>query len=88
MVFARTSKAAARLTAAFRERQVQKKYLAVVEGRLVGAGQWRDDLIKENRSVRVVSAAHPRGKQALLCLRALGHESGTTLSTIQSAAAG
>ena len=34
MVLARTSKAAGRLSAQFRERQTQKMYLAVVEGRL------------------------------------------------------
>ena len=83
MVFARTSKAAARLTAAFRERKVHKKYLAVVEGKLVGEGRWRDHLVKESRTVRVVPEAHAKGKQALLGWRALAFETETTLVDIE-----
>ncbi|MCY3999310.1 MAG: RluA family pseudouridine synthase [Bacteroidetes bacterium] len=47
MVLARTSKAARRLSKAFRERCVQKKYIAVVEGMLSGGGIMEDYLTKE-----------------------------------------
>ena len=47
MVLARTSKSARRLSLAFRERRVQKKYLAIVEGELSGGGIMEDYLTKE-----------------------------------------
>jgi len=66
MVFARTSKAAARLSAAIRERDVTKRYRAVVEGLLpVGAAGTLSDRLAKDESTRtaVVSDA---GKEALL----------------------
>ena len=82
VVFARTSKAAARLTAAFRERKVEKGYLAIVEGRLDGEGAWRDHLVKDSRQVRIVPDDHPKGKLARLRWRALAHERETTLVAV------
>ena len=51
LLFARTSKAAARLSSQFREGSVTKVYWAVVEGR-VGeeAGEWADRLRKDSSS--------------------------------------
>ena len=42
LVFAKTSKAAARLSESFRERKVLKRYLCIVEGRLEGEGECVD----------------------------------------------
>ncbi|MCY4170808.1 MAG: RluA family pseudouridine synthase [Bacteroidetes bacterium] len=47
MILARTSKAARRLSQAFRHRQITKKYMAVVEGNLSGSGMMEDYLVKE-----------------------------------------
>jgi len=46
MVLARTSKAARRLSQAFRERNIKKRYIALVEGELQGSGTMEDYLIK------------------------------------------
>jgi len=46
MVIARTSKAASRLAEQFRQRTPEKRYLAMVEGRLDGSGRETDWLLK------------------------------------------
>lgn len=86
MVLARTSKAAARLTNQFKARSVKKRYLAVVQGRLEGAGDYRDHLLKQDRQVRVVSANHPRGKAAHLSWRVLesGHQHSLVVVTLHT----
>jgi len=67
VLFARTSKAAARLTDAFRERRIEKRYLAVVEGRPRGGEEGRVEqwLLKIPRLRRVRAFAQER-KGALL----------------------
>ncbi|MDX1531889.1 MAG: RluA family pseudouridine synthase [Rhodothermales bacterium] len=74
MVLARTSKAAGRLSAQFRQRDPDKRYLALAEGRLEGAGEREDHLAKLDRTVRVVKPTHPEGKRAVLRWRALGQD--------------
>ena len=71
MLFARTSKAAARLSAQFRDRTPTKRYLAIVEAPLQGNGRCRHYLAKTGRQVRVVPAAHPQARDALLDWRSL-----------------
>src|SRR5437763_10925974 len=69
LLFARTSKAAARLSEQFREGAVEKTYWAVVEGELEsGAGSLEDWLRKDTDTGRV-EVVEPRTKgarQALL----------------------
>lgn len=72
VLLARTSKAAARLAAQFRARTPEKRYLALVEGRLLGEGRREDHLAKVDRTVRVVRASHPAARPAALRWRALG----------------
>lgn len=50
MVFARTSKAAARLTAQMKDRSFEKHYFAVVNQDLPPAGTLRDHLLKDGRT--------------------------------------
>ncbi|NNF58817.1 MAG: RNA pseudouridine synthase [Rhodothermaceae bacterium] len=83
MVLARTSKAAGRLSKAFRERRVEKRYLALVEGRMSGAGEREDYLLKEDGRVRIVSADHPKGKRAVLRWQALGEEGRLSLVEVK-----
>lgn len=71
MVVARTSEAARHLSAQFRDRLVEKRYLAVVEGALQGIGTWTDHVAKPDRQPRIVSADHPEGKWAELDWQAL-----------------
>ena len=83
MVFARTSKAAARLSRAFRERTPEKRYLALVEGRCTGSGKLVDFLVKENRQVRVVKSDYPKAQRAELHWRALEEQGELTLVEIE-----
>jgi 23S rRNA pseudouridine1911/1915/1917 synthase len=69
LLFARTSKAAARLAEQFREGTVEKVYWAVVEGEVRRpAGTLEDWLRKDdaNRRVHVVDPQTPSARQALL----------------------
>lgn len=79
MVFARTSKAAARLVNVFKKRQVEKKYVAIIEGRCTGSGACDDWLVKEKGHVRVVGASHPKAKRAQLTWRCLATTSSYSL---------
>lgn len=86
LVFARTSKAAARLSEQFREHTVSKTYWALVSGRPPGqSGKlrnwlWRDD---PARRTRVVQRARPDAQQATLSWTLLASDSGTSLLEIQ-----
>ena len=74
LVLARTSKAASRLSDQFRRRAPDKRYLALVEGRITGEGTREDWLAKIDRHVRVVKRGHPEGKRAELRWRSLATE--------------
>ena len=75
VLFARTSKAAARLAEQFRARSTQKLYWAIVEGLPAPAADCVDWLIKDERlrRMRVVaaSARQPPAQQAVLGYRRL-----------------
>lgn len=73
MVLALTPGAAAGLSEQFRARTVEKKYLAMVSGRLEGAGMMTDYLEKEDRNSRVVDASRKGAKHASLQWRAIEH---------------
>jgi 23S rRNA pseudouridine1911/1915/1917 synthase len=69
MVFAKTSKAAARLAEQIRGHEFQKQYYAVVRGRpAVAAGQLVDYLRKDpqTNTVQIVAATKPGAKKAIL----------------------
>ena len=72
MVFARSSKAASRLTKAFQEHSVEKKYLAIVHGKMEGSGELRDLIEKGNDGKSFVS---PHGKEAILDYEVLKYNS-------------
>jgi 23S rRNA pseudouridine1911/1915/1917 synthase len=82
IVFARNSKAAARLAEQFENRQVRKEYLAIVEGTPgeVG-GDLADWLLKEpeRAHVNVVPAGTPGAKEARLRYRVLETRDGRSL---------
>ena len=79
VVLARTSKAASRLSDQFRRRAVQKRYLAVVDRTLTGAGRAEGWLSSEGGAVAVVAEGAPGAKRAALAWRALAHRAGRTL---------
>lgn len=71
MVFARSSKAASRLTKAFQEHSITKKYLAIVHGKLEGSGEWVDKIEKGSDGKSFLS---PKGKEAILDYEALQYQ--------------
>jgi 23S rRNA pseudouridine1911/1915/1917 synthase len=80
MVFARTSKAAARLTKAFAGHDLEKIYLAVAKGEMSAPGALKDFLVKgEDGMVRIVNAGEPGAKEARLSYRPLKARDGLTL---------
>lgn len=84
MVFARTSKSAARLSEQIRNRRMAKVYLAVVEGRPPAeAGRLVHCLERRERSVRIVPHATPRGRAARLAYRLLDAGGGRSLVEIE-----
>ncbi|MXX97223.1 MAG: RluA family pseudouridine synthase [Rhodothermaceae bacterium] len=82
MVLARTSKAARRLSQAFRERSVKKKYIALVEGALTGSGVMEDYLRKEADRSYVVQVKD-QGKYASLRWNAVESNGKVTLVSIE-----
>ena len=83
MILARTSAAARALSEQFRERTVEKTYLAVVEGELRGIGSWSDYVVKPDRQPKLVGSNHPEGKPARLSWQALCRTSDRTLLRLQ-----
>jgi 23S rRNA pseudouridine1911/1915/1917 synthase len=73
VLFARTSKAAARLSEQFRERTVEKAYWALVEGRPPPNAEWTDWLAEDDRhrKMHVVAAGAAGAKEARLAYRLL-----------------
>jgi len=83
LVLARTSKAASRLSEQFKQRAVEKDYVAVVEGRPSVEGPLVDYLQKQDRRVRIVSAAEPGALYARLDLSIRGGDSLNSLVTVR-----
>ena len=81
MVFARTSKAAARLTEQFSAHRARKRYAAIVEGSAPGEGRLTDFLWKDERTntTSVVPEGTPGAKLAKLSFRTLAWEKGLSL---------
>ena len=79
LLFARTSKAAARLAEQFREGTVEKVYWAMVEGEVEAqAGTLEDWLRKANQRVEVVQPRTEGAKQALLHFQKKNSHGGLT----------
>jgi 23S rRNA pseudouridine1911/1915/1917 synthase len=81
LLFARTSKAAARLAEQFREGTVEKIYWAVVEGEVASAAGTLEDWLLRNRRIRRVEVVEPRtrgARQALLHFQRRGLHGGLT----------
>jgi 23S rRNA pseudouridine1911/1915/1917 synthase len=79
VLLARTSKAAGRLAKQFRDRDVQKFYWAIVDGKVEPeSGQLSDYLRKDERHRRVHAASQgtPGAQLAELAYRTLGHAPG------------
>src|SRR5258707_7494317 len=88
VLFARTSKGAARLSEQFREGTIQKTYRAVVEGAVAeSAGEFVDFLLKDEKTntVRSVKPGTPGARESRLSFRRLKTAGGMTLLEITPA---
>lgn len=84
MVFARTSKAASRLSEQVRAHQLGKHYLAVVHGCPVPAsGRLEDDLYKDQQANRVQVVAPGQGQQAYLDYERVAYDCGQDCSLLR-----
>jgi 23S rRNA pseudouridine1911/1915/1917 synthase len=84
MVFARTSKSAARLSDQIRNRRMRKVYLAVVEGRPPSdEGRLVHFLERRERAVRIVPHPTPLGREARLAYRVRDAAGGRSLVEIE-----
>ena len=85
MVFARTSKAAERLSRDFAGHDLEKRYLAVVQGELTEARELIDWLVKDAKTgmVRVCAPSEPGAKQARLKTTPIASRGGTTLVSVE-----
>ncbi len=81
VVLARTSKAAARLTKAFAGRDVDKRYVAVVEGLTPERGELRDRLQLDEGSRR--SVRREAGQDARLEFERVGQGAGRSLLVVR-----
>jgi 23S rRNA pseudouridine1911/1915/1917 synthase len=80
VLFARTTKAAQRLSQQFRTHQVGKRYLAVINGRLDPAQGTSRLYVARTRKRTVITSPHdPAGKRAELHYRTIEHKSRLSL---------
>lgn len=82
VLFAKTSKAAERISRQFREGTIRKLYWAVVEGTLhEDAGEWTDTLRKDatRNVVEVVPASTPGGREARLAYHVMERHTGMSM---------
>jgi 23S rRNA pseudouridine1911/1915/1917 synthase len=83
VLFGRTSKAAGRLAAQFRERTVEKRYLAVVSGVVrAESGRLIDQIERRNRVSRLVAAPTAASREARLRYTVLDRGRGKSLLRI------
>lgn len=80
MVFAKTSKAASRLSEQMRTHQIEKKYYAVVEGTLKEKDTYIDKLYKDTKLNKVT--VNNRGKEAILSYERVKTYKGYSLADI------
>ena len=80
MVFARTSKAASRLSKQVQDHNFMKKYLAIVEGKVDGSKTLTSNLIKNEKEKK--SYIDPNGQVAILSYKAIEYKDDRTLLDI------
>lgn len=80
MVFAKTSKAASRLSKQIKEHKFKKEYHAVIEGNIKDKGNFIDKLIKDERNNKV--SVNKNGKEAKLSYEKINFKDGLSLVKI------
>lgn len=85
MVFAKTSKAASRLSDTIRKHQMEKKYLAIVRGTPDKNSARLEDYLVKNKKENIVyttSSTHKDAKKAILDFELIGTKDGLSLLSI------
>ena len=82
MVFAKTSKAASRLSAQIRNGEVLKKYLAVVNGKVNNHGTLKDYLAKDEKLVKSYVTSKDLGKLSVLDYNLITYKDGFSVVDI------
>ena len=83
MVFAKTSKAAARLNVELRDHKIKKRYYAVVHGKIPHDGELLDYLVKDrNKNISYVTDSE-HGKLSKLKYRCIGYKNNLSLVDIE-----
>ena len=80
MVFAKTSKAASRLSEQIRNKEFKKTYYAVVTGKIENSGTFKDKLLKDTKTNIV--KVDPRGKESILNYEVISYKDNMTLVKI------
>ncbi|MBQ9011696.1 MAG: RNA pseudouridine synthase [Bacilli bacterium] len=80
MVFAKTSKAASRLSKQIKDHSFKKTYLAVVEGKIKEKGNFIDKLLKDDKTN--TTSVNPKGKEAKLNYKLLDYKDNLSLVQI------
>lgn len=86
MVFARTSKAAGRLSEQIRNKEIQKKYIATCDGKFEKSSDtWKDFLLKNERTnmSKVVTEGTKNAKEAVLDYEVVNYNEKTDLSVVK-----
>lgn len=86
MVFAKTSKAASRLSEQVREKKMHKKYLAIVDGKLEkNKDIWKDYLLKneKNNMSKIVKEGTKNSKEAILDYEVLKYNEQINMSVVK-----
>lgn len=81
MVFAKTSKAASRLSEQVRTNKIKKKYYAVVCGKIEEKGELRDKLLKDNKTNMV--KVDKNGKESILKYKLIKQKNDMSLVDIE-----
>ena len=79
MVFAKTSKAASRLSSQVSCHELEKTYVAVVSGRVPDSGNMHDYLVKDKNKNMSYVTDKTNGKEARLSYKRLGYKEGFSL---------
>ena len=80
MVFAKTSKAAARLTKSFQNKKIDKRYLAIIHGRMDKEGKLIDFIERKSNGNSIVSK---NGKEAILTYKELDYNEDGDCSLVE-----
>lgn len=86
MVFAKTSKAASRLSEQIRDKKFHKKYLAIVDGKMENnKGMFKDFLIKNEKTntSKVVSKETKNAKEAILDYEVIKYNEEINMSAVK-----